>query len=112
MSSLVNTALTPNGSMEKTSRSQSLVVSSPRKSFAESKKNVRKSSLPRRRSVVKGSSEAKVVEVEVGVNVEEEEEVVGGVEEADSTLARTHTTTHTRRRFPERSNTARGQACC
>jgi hypothetical protein len=112
MSSLVNTALTPNGSMEKTSRSQSLVVLSLKKSFAESKKNVRKSSLLRRRSVAKDSSEVKVAAVEAGANAGVEEEVAGGDEEADPSSGRLWITTYRPRYFPERPKGTHGQACC
>ena len=100
MSYPVNMALTPSGLMAKTSRSQSLVVSSPRKSCAESRRNVKKSSLLRKRNAVRDSSEVKVVVVEAGASVEVEEEVAGGDAEADRSPART-CTTHPRY-FPER----------
>jgi hypothetical protein len=75
MSSLANTALTPNGS-------------------AGSKKSARKSSSPRRRSVARDSSEVKVAAAEAGVNEEVEEEVAGGDEEADPSSEKTCITTH------------------
>lgn len=43
----------------------------------------------RRRNVARDSSEVKVVAVEAGANVEAEEEVVGGDEEADPSSGRT-----------------------
>lgn len=53
---------------------------------------MRKSSLPRKRSVVRGSSVARVVAVAAGANGEVEEEVVGGEEEVDKRPGRTCTT--------------------
>lgn len=110
--SLANMELTRNGLTPRTSRSQSLDVSSPKKSSAESKRSVKRNSLPRRRSDAKGSSEAKPAADAVGANVEVEEEVAGEVEEVDSSCGSTHVTNHRPSCLLERSSRARGAFTC
>lgn len=87
-------------------------MSSPTKSSAESKKNAKKNSLPRRRSVARDSREVRVVVVEAGASEEAEEEVAGGDEEVDLSTPRTCITTRRSWYFLERGGRARGQARC
>jgi hypothetical protein len=87
-------------------------VSSLKKSSAESKRNVRKNSSPRRRSVARGSNEVRVVVVEAGASEEAEEEVAGEDEEVDLSTLRTCITIRRPWYSPERPGRARGEARC